>query len=336
MAKLYVLPDQHLVECNEGETVLEAALRAGLPWAHACGGFAQCSTCRMAVVEGASACGERSSKESVVAGRLGFGDEVRLACETSISGPATVRRLVIDDLDLDLADARHGLGRRHYPRPLARILDALFGSYSRRRIRPRASGTEQDVAVLFADIRGFTPFVESVLAYDVIHVLERILLEMTRRVEAHGGRVTSYMGDGLMAVFGVGDPSGAAAQAVAAALEMLEVSERRSEELEALYGRTFDWNVGIHYGPAIVGALWGDVRYTTAVGDTVNTAARIEAVNKEAGTRLLVSQQVTEELGDRVVVGQSMCCALPGKHGEYTLLEIVALKDEPEERMPAE
>ena len=103
---VYILPDQQLVECGTAEAVLRAALRAGVPFAHACGGHASCSTCRVVVVEGWAACGERTAKERVIAERLGFGPEFRLACQTRISAPVTMRRLVLDDTDRDLADIR--------------------------------------------------------------------------------------------------------------------------------------------------------------------------------------------------------------------------------------
>src|SRR4051794_9459784 len=84
------------------ETILQASLRAGVPHAHACGGNARCSTCRVQIVDGLDACARRTDKERDLAARLGFAPEVRLACQTTVAGDVTVRRLVLDATDLQL------------------------------------------------------------------------------------------------------------------------------------------------------------------------------------------------------------------------------------------
>jgi len=316
---IYVLPDQRLIECRPRETVLGAALRAGVPFAHACGGRASCSTCRVVVVEGRSACTERTAKERVIAERLGFRPEFRLACQTKVSADLTVRRLVLDDHDVELADLRTGFVRRN-----ARGMSAwAFGSVARQRTRPRAIGEEQAVAVLFADIRGFTGFAEALLPYDVIHVLERHLRLATRTVERHDGVVTSFMGDGLMALFRPGQRQSPSQRAMRAGLEMLANDDARRPILGELYGRTFELNVGVHYGPAIVGTVGGGPSSVTAIGDTVNLASRIEQANKAFGTRFLISEATLTELDGDVIVGRRFCCPLPGKASEYTLIEVL-------------
>ena len=97
MPDVSILPDQRHVPCAIDETILGAALRAGVPFAHACGGDAACSTCRVFVVEGWRACTEPTPKERVIAERLSFTDQFRLACQTRVTAPVTVRRLVPDD-----------------------------------------------------------------------------------------------------------------------------------------------------------------------------------------------------------------------------------------------
>jgi adenylate cyclase len=324
---IYVLPDQRLVECRPRETVLSAGLRAGLPFAHACGGRASCSTCRVVVVEGRSSCTDQTAKERAIAERLGFSPEFRLACQTKVSADLTVRRLVLDDDDVDLADIRTGFIRRHVRGATA----WAFGGVARHRTRPQAIGEEQHVAVLFADIRGFTGFAEALLPYDVIHVLERHLRLATKTVERHGGVVTSFMGDGLMALFRPGPRRPPSERAVRAGLELVTESDARRPVLGDLYGRSFQLDVGVHSGPAIVGTVGGGASSVTAIGDTVNLASRIEQANKEFGTRLLVSEATLAELDDSVDLGRRFCCPLPGKAGEYTLIEVVV----PGHTMPA-
>lgn len=333
VANLYILPDQKLVTTRRGEKALDAALRTGVPFTHACGGDGRCSTCRVVVVEGLPGCSPRSERERRVADRLGFPPELRLACQMEVGGDVTVRRLVIDERDRELADIRPRVGRGRGFEKLRRMLGELTPSYR----RPRPIGDERRVALLFADIRAFTPFAEALLPFDVIHVLERYLDDLTATVQRHGGDVTSYMGDGLMAVFGASDVDRGAGTpsraAVAAGLEILDAVDRRREVVERLHGRSFEVNVGIHTGDAIVGALWGDRSHVTAIGDAVNLASRIEEANKDFGTRLLVSAETYEDLAGAAVVGRTVSCAIPGKSGEFTLYEVVDLRDrvEPEE-----
>jgi adenylate cyclase len=315
---VYVLPDQRLVECRPSESILRAGLRAGVPFAHACGGNGKCSTCRVVVVEGHQSCSQRTPREQAIADRLGFGPQFRLACQTSVRGEVTVRRLVLDERDVELADVR----RR--PRSRRRQLRAHFARRGGHQ-RPRSIGDEMPVTIMFADIRGFTAFVETVLPYDVIHVLQRVLGDVTASIERHGGAVTSYMGDGVMALFGDDGGRTSSRRAVRAGLEILANSDNRRAALEELYGRSFDLNVGIHFGTAIVGGLLGDAVTLTAIGDTVNMANRIEQANKEFGTRFLVSDSARAELDDGVQLGRSFVCQLPGKAGEYELFEVLGL-----------
>src|SRR2546422_11073782 len=97
----YILENQ-TVEAEPAETILQASLRSGIPHAHACGGNARCSTCRVLVLEGLEHCDPPNEKERVLADRLHFTAEIRLACQTTISKEVTLRRLVLDEEDLQL------------------------------------------------------------------------------------------------------------------------------------------------------------------------------------------------------------------------------------------
>ena len=107
---------------------------------------------------------------------------------------------------------------------------------------------------------------------------------------------------------------------------MLAQTDTRRDDLQQLYGRSFDLNVGLHYGAAIVGTLGGPRSSVTAIGDTVNMASRIEQANKEHGTRFLMSEATRAEVGDDVVVGRSFRCSLPGKTGQHTLIEVLGMR----------
>ncbi len=322
MPEVLILPDQRLVPCGIEETILGAALRAGVPLSHACGGEAACSTCRVFVVEGWRACTEPTPKERVIAERLGFTDQFRLACQTRVTAPVTVRRLVLDEDDVELADLRPSA--RH--RPAARRNRTRTGTATLPPSRLRPIGEEVRVAVLFADLRGFTAFSQALLPYDVIHELRRHLQQVTRAVQRHGGVVTSYMGDGVMALFCPSDAPSSSLSAARAGIEMLVEAERRRGELNELYGRTVDVNVGLHCGPAIVGALWGSPPSMTAVGATVNLAARVEQANKDLATRFLTTEETSTELHDSIIIGRSFRRTLPGVAGEHTLVEVLGAR----------
>ena len=100
MGKVTSLPDEVEFDVNADETLLEAGLRSGIAFAHACGGRAKCSTCRISIVDGLEACSQRTEVETLMADRLGFTDEVRLACQLRPQGEISVRRLVLDETDL--------------------------------------------------------------------------------------------------------------------------------------------------------------------------------------------------------------------------------------------
>lgn len=301
MPTILSLPDQHRYSADPGECVLDAALRAQVPHTHACGGHGRCSTCRVLIVEGLSACAERGPAEQRLAERLGFDTEVRLACQLQVSGDVTVRRLVLDDEDLALADLR--------------VRDPAPGAAA-------AVGDEKPVAILFADIRGFTAFSGTQLPYDVIHLLNRWFHRMGRAIDAEGGEVNNQMGDGLMALFGHDDAPDAALRAVRAGLAMLDAMDAFKPYVQRVYGTPLDIGVGIHHGDVVVGGIGtGGRTWITAIGDAVNLASRIESANKTTGTRLLVSQAVRDLVGEAVRWGCSGRIALKGK-GEQTLHEV--------------
>jgi adenylate cyclase len=86
MALIHYLPDEIEIEANEGETILLAALRAGIAHAHLCGGSARCSTCRVIIIEGLENCAPRNAEEQSIAEMLRFDPKVRLACQTVVTG----------------------------------------------------------------------------------------------------------------------------------------------------------------------------------------------------------------------------------------------------------
>jgi adenylate cyclase len=216
MAMIRVQPSGRAVEVSDGSTILKAAMDSGEPFAHACGGNGRCSTCRVLITEGLEHCDPRSEKERSIEEALGFPPDIRLACQTSVHGNVSARRLVLDDHDIELT------------------------SLVIQNASPERIGVEKHVAILFADIRGFTSFSESLLPYDVIHVLNRYFRLMDDVVREFGGRIDNIMGDGFLALFEGSDPRSTARAATTAGIEMLNVVDREMRPyLEDLFSTGF-------------------------------------------------------------------------------------------------
>ncbi len=282
-------------------TVLEISHKHGIPHTAACGGKARCSTCRILVLEGEKNVQPRNDAEQRMAGLKGFEENVRLACQTRLTGPITLRRLALDDDDVELAQVD----------------------------TPHSTGREETLAVLFSDIRQFTPFAETHLPYDVVHILNRYFYHMGEAVLARGGVIDKYMGDGLMALFGLGqnDPATACRHAVLSGLDMLKALADLNRYLSRYFGTTLDIGIGIHVGEVIVGEIGHPSRMQfTAVGDTVNVASRIESATKELGVGLLVSEAVQGHLLGKMVFGKEATRPLKGKSEPMGLYEVVGLK----------
>ena len=304
MPRILFLPDQRYVEASNLESVLSASLRAGIPLTNECRGNARCSTCRVLVLNGLELCCARNEKEQALAAQLHFGERVRLACQTTIVGDVTMRRLILDAKDAGLTDQRKET--------------TTHGSV----------GEERQVAILFVDIRSSTSFAESVPPFDVIHVLRRFYHHMERAVMDNGGYVACYTGDGLMALFGVEPSESAPLQAVLAGLDMLRsVKEDVQPYVKRLFQCPFRIGVGVHFGDAVVGTVGGGLQErVTAIGDAVNIAHRVERANKRAGTEFLVSEAVLRAVQKQVRVGKAISVKLPGKTGKHALHEIVGIR----------
>ncbi|MDY6937849.1 MAG: adenylate/guanylate cyclase domain-containing protein [Cyanobacteriota bacterium] len=311
MPQVFYLPDRIGVEVEEGDFLLDASKAADIPHTHVCGGAGRCSTCRVAIVDGADNCGKPNATERSIAHQLHFAPSIRLACQTQILGDVTVRRLAIDGEDLELINAQ------------------IKG-----KVQPETIGQEKNVAILFADLRGFTSLSEELLPYDVIYLLNRYFRRMGEAIERHGGIINNYMGDGLMALFGVGSNDRAAEGAVRAGLDMMAAMERLNPYIETLYGQNLKIGVGIHYGDVVIGEVGAiDNAKLTAIGDAVNLASRIESANKALGTTLLISETTYEQVKELVSVKAVFQVKLKGKSGEYPLYEVDGI-DPPREVEP--
>jgi class 3 adenylate cyclase/nitrite reductase/ring-hydroxylating ferredoxin subunit len=181
--------------------------------------------------------------------------------------------------------------------------------------------------VLFSDIRDFTALAQTLSPYDVMFALNRHFYEMSEIIDSNGGYVDNFIGDAVMALFGVDGDEHAPFRSVKAAVEMLEASDRLRPTMEAHYGQAFSIGIGLHYGEAVIGELGSSSnKRLTAIGDTVNVASRIESATKEAETRLLISSDLYERVKDDVVMEDFVRVKLPGTNERMTLYEIAGIQ----------
>ena len=163
---------------------------------------------------------------------------------------------------------------------------------------PLGAGRRETVAVLFADIVGFTRIAEVMAPEDVLALLREFQTRMTSQIFAKGGTVDQYMGDGILAIFGVpAASSNDAANALNCAEMMLHALECWNGERQERGEARLDIGVGLNYGPAVLGDVGSEHSMSFAViGDTVNTAARLQALTRSLGTPLVVGDAVVRAI----------------------------------------
>ncbi|MFN4089298.1 MAG: adenylate/guanylate cyclase domain-containing protein [Alphaproteobacteria bacterium] len=270
-------PDGRAVVVVPGTSVLEASRMAGVPHAAVCGGRGRCSTCRVRVGAGADLLPPPDAEERRVLDRIGAPDSVRLACRLRPAAALAVAPLFPPSA-----------GPRDVRGP---------GAYRH--------GAELEVAILFADLRAFTRLAERRLPYDVVFLLNQYFREMGRAVERAGGHVDKFVGDGVMALFGiaeegqaphgggrVGGEAGARA-ALVAVRNMAAALEALNRALAHDLPEPLRIGIGVHAGPVIVGEMgYGAAVSLTAIGDAVNVASRLEAMTKDFACQAVISESV--------------------------------------------
>ena len=187
-------------------------------------------------------------------------------------------------------EVRSLFGRYVAPSVVARIVDD-----------PDAFGLEgelREITVLFSDIRGFTSLSEGMAPQRIVRLLSRYFTAMVEEIQAQGGTVDKYVGDAIMALFGAPeDQPDAPARAVRAALGMQRQLRALNAEFVREGGKPIATGIGLHHGPAAVGVIGAPAkREYSAIGDTVNTASRLESLTKDVGFAIAASAAVVAAL----------------------------------------
>jgi adenylate cyclase len=259
------------VRVPEGATLLEISRQSRIAHASVCGGRARCSTCRVRIIAGGSAIPPPNFPETVTLGSIKAPPNVRLACQIRPAGYVAVTRLMppgkVDRLVSDVAD-------------------------------PDAGGVERSLAVMFVDLRGFTSLAHDRMPFDTVFILNQFFSAVGTAIVDNGGRIDKFMGDGLLAVFGQDGVEAGCRQALEAAraidLALDDVNGKMAHEI----GSGLRVGMGIDAGPLLVGRIgYGAAVDYTVIGPAVNIASRLEALSKDHGVQVMVSDRAARWAG---------------------------------------
>ena len=287
-----------------GLTILDISTAHKIQHLRECGGNAVCTTCRVRILDGINHVSPRTDAEARLAESRGWDEFTRLACQTKLTGDVGLERLVQTS-----AEVNH-----------LQIEDL-----------PEGQGKDRQVAILFCDMRNFTPFVESHLPYDVVHILNRFFSALGERILLCNGFIYQYVGDEITGLFGLGDdaPHNSCLAAVRAGLGMLDALEQLNPELSEEFGEELAVGIGIHFGTVVVGRIGhpSDRRFSV-VGDAINVTSRIQGMNKELGTSLLISREVLSQLPSGTVrTSGKGSVSLKGKRDRFKVFEVLGFSE---------
>ncbi|WMT73738.1 adenylate/guanylate cyclase domain-containing protein [Bradyrhizobium sp. Ash2021] len=260
------------VRVPKGLSVLEASLRNNVPHASVCGGRARCSTCRIRIIGDCSALPEPSQREAFVLSRVGTTDpSIRLACQLR---PTT-------DLSFFQLFLPHATSA---------------GSHAS---NPTRVGQERYLVSMFVDMRGSTKLAEKRLPFDTVFIVNRFLGAVSQAVIESGGRPNQFVGDGMLALFGLTTGrQDACRQSLKAAAMIAANVDELNQFLSHDLREPIRFGIGIHGGEVIVGDIgYRDHMVFTALGDAVNVAARLQDMTKSLACEAVISDEVRATAG---------------------------------------
>ena len=264
-------PDGRQVHVPLGFSVLEASRMAGIPHASACGGRARCSLCRVRVVGDVRLPAPREAERRVLA-RLGADPRyVRLACQLRPRADLAVWPLVPP-----AASAAFEQGRRWGAMPKER-----FGVF------------------MFVDMRDSTRLAAEQLPFDSLFLVSRFLAAACAAIVQEGGLPNQFLGDGVLAIFGLDtEPGTACRQALGAVPRIAMNIAALNEAIEPQLRRPIRFGIGVHCGRTVMGEIGFREHVTfTALGDALNVASRLQELTKEVGCEAIVSDAVFRHAG---------------------------------------
>ncbi len=256
----------------KGLSVLEASLRNNVPHASVCGGRARCSTCRIRIIGDCGALPEPSQREAFVLARVGASDpSIRLACQLRPTADLSFFQLFLPSTTTANSHASN----------------------------PARIGQERYLVSLFVDMRGSTQLAEKRLPFDTVFVVNRFLAAVAQAVMECGGRPNQFLGDGMLALFGLGTSAQLACRQALRAAAMISANiDELNQFLSHDLREPIRFGIGIHGGEVIVGDIgYRDHMVFTALGDPVNVAARLQDMTKSLACEAAISEEVRVTAG---------------------------------------
>src|SRR3954470_17608635 len=260
------------VRVPRGLSVLAAGLRYNVPHPSVCGGRARCSTCRIRIIGDCSALPEPSQREAFVLGRVGTTDpSIRLACQLRPDNDLSFFQLFLPHTASANASATN----------------------------PARIGQERYLVSMFVDMRGSTKLAEKRLPFDTVFIANRFLGAVSQAVIESGGRPNQFVGDGMLALFGLSvSRQEACRQALRAAALVAGHGDELNKFLAHDLHEPIRFGIGIHGGEVIVGDIgYRDHMVFTALGDAVNVAARLQDMTKPLACEAVISDEVRTTAG---------------------------------------
>jgi adenylate cyclase len=264
-------PDGRRQRIPLGFSVLEASLLAGIPHASMCGGRARCSLCRVRVICDSILPPPREAEQRVLA-RMGADQaRVRLACQLRPTGDIAVLPLVPPDAQVAFLHRRQAM----------------------------TMPEERFLVFMFVDMRDSTALAAARLPYDAVFIVGRFISAVSSGIVQAGGRPNQFLGDGVMAIFGLRDDAPTACRQALVALHAVALNIRQlGGLLAAELAGPLRFGIGVQCGRALVGEIgFRDYVTFTAMGDAPNVASRLEALTKELGCQAVVSEEVLLRAG---------------------------------------
>ena len=286
-------------------TLLEAAIENRIPHMQECGGNGRCTTCRVKILEGLQNVAPRNELESRMAMLRGWEPSVRLACQSKVQGPVRLERQIKTFSEI------------------SRLQEEMVKS---------GKGEEKQLAILFCDMRNFTPFVEGNMAYDVVHILNRFFSALGEAILMNNGLIYQYVGDEIVGVFGLdsSDNMHNCMAAMRAALGMKAALEVLNMDIQKEFGIQLEVGIGVHFGPVIVGKVGHPSHQQFGIiGDAANVASRVQSANKALQTTILATDKFICQLPRGTAkVGKAEKVHLKGKGAATQLYEVTGFKKE--------
>jgi adenylate cyclase len=193
----------------------------------------------------------------------------------------------------------------------------------------KLGGDRKDLTVLFSDIRGFTTISESLAPEGLVTLLNEYLTKMTDVVFNYDGTLDKYIGDAIMAIYGAPlEDDDHPAKACFSAIDMMEELRGLQKNWESQDMPFIDIGIGINTGPMVAGNMGSQTRFDyTVMGDSVNLGSRLEGINKEYGTHIIISEFTYQYINDRIICRQLDSVRVKGKRHPIKIFELIGRID---------